>query len=367
MKIKRIETYSTNSVCVVKVSTDDGCEGYGQTAPYHANITALVLHQQLSNQFLGAKLEKPEEIGPLVEKSILSQYKFPWSYTCRAAGGIELALWDLFGKKEGVSVCELIGGKPQPIPIYGSSMRRDISPVDEATRLQKLASEKGIRAFKIRIGAEFGLNRDVFPGRTEQVVSQVRQKLGDSVDLYVDANSAYTPEKAVEVGEMLESHGVCHYEEPCPFPELEWTAHVTESVNIPVSGGEQDNDMAHWRRMIKMSAVNIVQPDICYIGGLSRALQVAGYAGKAGLICTPHAANRSLVSVATAHLMSAIQNAGKYMEFSIEADSFCEHLFTSPLQVEDGAYVISAHPGWGVRFNPEWLKKADFQLSALQV
>ncbi|MEK3725578.1 mandelate racemase/muconate lactonizing enzyme family protein [Paenibacillus sp. FSL H8-0034] len=362
MKIKSIETFSTRNISIVRVKTDDGFEGYGQLATYHANISAMVLHQQVAPYALGADAER---IADLVDKVVEGEHKFPGSYVCRAVGGLDTALWDLHGKRAGLSVCELLGGKPRAIDVYGSSMRRNISPSDEAERLQRLQAEQGFRAFKIRIGNNFGRDIDVYPGRTEQVVAAVRKAIGDDTALYVDANSGFTPRRAIEVGRMLEQQGVCHYEEPCPYPELEWTKQVADALDVAVTGGEQDTDMAHWKRMISMHAVDIVQPDICYIGGLSRALEVAKLAQYAGMTCTPHAANHSMVTVFTMHMVAAIPNAGTFMEYSIESDSWTESLFTSKLQVSNGQVQVPDGPGWGVTINPEWLEKTDYQISQI--
>ena len=91
---------------------------------------------------------------------IQAEYKFPGSYTCRALTGLDTALWDRRGKLESKSVCELLGGTPRPFPVYGSSMRRDITPEDEATRLARLRDEKGFRAFKVRVGKVCGHDED---------------------------------------------------------------------------------------------------------------------------------------------------------------------------------------------------------------
>ncbi|NHN32703.1 mandelate racemase/muconate lactonizing enzyme family protein [Paenibacillus agricola] len=360
MKIKSIETFTTKNISMVRVKTDDGHEGYGQLATYNANISALVLHQQIAPYALGASAER---IADLVEQVVYGEHKFPGSYICRAVGGLDTALWDLHGKRANKSVCELLGSKPRPVDVYGSSMRRNISPADEAERLKKMQAEQGFRAFKIRIGNNFGRDVDVYPGRTEQVVASVRQAIGNNTDLYVDANSGFSPRRAIEVGRMLEQQGVVHYEEPCPYPELEWTKQVTDALDVAVTGGEQDTDMAHWKRMISMHAVDIVQPDICYVGGLSRALEVAKLAQYAGMTCTPHAANRSMVAIFTLHMVSAIPNAGRFMELSIESDSWTESLFTTKLEVRNGQLQVPDGPGWGVSINPEWLDKADYQIS----
>ncbi|MDQ0253319.1 L-alanine-DL-glutamate epimerase-like enolase superfamily enzyme [Evansella vedderi] len=362
MKIQSIETYSTKEISIVRVVTDNGEEGYGQIAPYHANISSLVLHQQIAQHVLG---QDPMDIDGIVDRCIEAEHKFPGSYICRAVGGVDTALWDLKGKLEGKSVCELLGGEIRPIQAYGSSMRRDITPQDEADRLKLLKQKDGYRAFKIRIGNNFGKNVDVWPGRTEEIVPTVRQAIGEDIALLVDANSGYTPDRAIEVGKMLEQYNVGHFEEPCPYPEIEWTAEVTRALTIPVAGGEQDNCLAQWRRLIDLKAVDIVQPDVCYLGGLSRTLRVAKMAAEAGLPCTPHAANLSMVTVFTLHLLGALKNAGPYLEFSIEKTPWTENLFYPVLEVKDGMVEIPKKPGWGVGINEDWLKKADYKISQL--
>ncbi len=251
-----------------------------------------------------------EDLDSLCDEVIEATYKFPGSYVCRALTGVDTAIWDLRGKAAGKSVCELLGGTPRPFRVYGSSMRRDITPEDEAARLSRLRDEFGYRAFKIRVGKVAGHDEDQWPGRTEALVPAVRKALGDDVTILADGNSCYTPGKAIEVGKLLQQHNFGHFEEPCPYWELDWTAEVTSALDIPVAGGEQDYDLKQWERIIDMRAVDIVQPDICYVGGLTRALRVAQMADEAGLPCVPHSANLSLVTVFTLHMMGAIPNAG---------------------------------------------------------
>src|SRR5204863_6105782 len=228
------------------------------------------------------------------------------------------ALWDLRGKQEGKSVCELLGanaGSKRALPVYGSSMRRDITPEEEGRRLARLRETHGFRAFKIRVGKVCGHDEDQWPGRTEALVPTVRRAIGREATLLVDGNSGYTPRRAIEVGRLLEDHGIGHFEEPCPYWELEWTAEVAAALNVPVAGGEQDTDLAQFRRMLDMRAVDIVQPDVCYVGGIARAQRVARMAEERGVPTTPHSANLSLVTVFTLHLMAAIPNPGPFIEF----------------------------------------------------
>jgi len=364
MKIKSVETFTNEFVCFVRVRADDGSEGWGQVAPYFADITAQVLHRQVAPYALGADAL---DIDSLVDLIPEREHKFPGAYLRRAIGGLDTALWDLRGRLEGKPVCALIGGTPGTIRAYGSSMKRDITPREEADRLSRLRQDFGFDAFKFRIGAECGHDRDEWPGRTEEIVSTVRAALGDGVALLVDANSGFSPKRAIEVGHMLQDNCISHYEEPCPYWEYEQTRQVTEALDIDVTGGEQDCELQNWRRMIEMRAVDVIQPDICYLGGLTRTLRVAEMGAQADIPCTPHCANMSMVTLFTMHLLRAIPNAGKYLEFSIEGPDYYpwqDGLFVaSPYAITDGKATVTDAPGWGVDIDPAWLDRADYRIS----
>lgn len=362
-KIRAIETYyQGQNVGLVRVETEDGAEGWGQVSTFNADITSTVLHRQVAPVVLGQETDHLDKLGV---KVIEQTYKFPGSYVCRALTGVDTALWDLKGKIASKSVCELLGKQPRPFRVYGSSMRRDITPKDEAERLSRLRDEFGYRAFKIRVGKVAGHDRDQWPGRTDELVPTVRKAVGDDVAILADGNSCYTPAKAIEVGKLLQDHHFGHFEEPCPYWELEWTAEVAAALEMDVAGGEQDYDLQQWKRMINMRAVDIAQPDICYVGGLTRALQVAQMAAEADLPCVPHSANLSLVTVFTLHMMGAIPNAGPHVEFSIEPTPWVEGLYTPAFQVVDGMVQIPEEPGWGITINSDWLANAERQVSEI--
>ena len=365
MKIHKLETFANEFVGFVRLTTDSGDQGWGQVSTYNADISVQVLHRQVAPHALGWDAA---DINGIVDLIPEREHKFPGSYLRRALAGLDTALWDLKGKLAGKSVCQLLGGEPRPFPVYASSMRRDITPEDEATRLASLRDEFGYDAFKFRVGRECGHDADEWPGRTETIVPVLRKALGDEATLLVDANSCYSPAKAIEVGRMLEQNGVVHFEEPCPYWRLDWTREVTEALDLDVTGGEQDCDMQVWRQMIDARAVNVVQPDICYVGGLTRALRLAEMAAAAGLPCTPHSANLSLVTVFSLHMLGAIGNAGPYVEFSIEGLDYYpwqDGLFEPALVTRDGRVAVPDGPGWGVEINPAWLAAADYQVSEL--
>ncbi|WP_418160504.1 mandelate racemase/muconate lactonizing enzyme family protein [Benzoatithermus flavus] len=366
MRIARLETFSNEFVCFVRLTTDTGAVGWGQTSTYNADITATIFHRQVAPWALGADVS---DVDALVDRIEEREHKFPGSYRCRAIAGLDTALWDLRGKLEGKPVVELLGGTPRRLRAYASSMKRDITPAEEAARFVRLRDEQGFDAFKWRIGAECGRDVDEWPGRTEAIVPIVARALGPNVAKLVDANSGFSPKRAIEVGRLLEAEGIGHFEEPCPYWKLEETRQVADALAIDVTGGEQDWDLGTWARMIEMRAVDVVQPDIMYMGGLARTLRVVRMAAAAGLPCTPHSANLSLVTICTMHLLGAIPNAGRYLELSIEGPDYYpwqQGLFLGdPFAVRDGQVEIPSGPGWGVEISPVWLDRAAYQVSEL--
>ncbi len=366
LRIARLETFANEFVCFVKLTADSGAVGWGQTSTYNADISATIFHRQIAPWALGADALA---IEPLLDRIEEREHKYPGSYRCRAMAGLDTAMWDLRGKLEGKPVVELLGGRPGRLRAYASSMKRDITPDVEAARLVRLRDELGFDAFKWRVAAECGRDIDEWPGRTEAIIPCVSRALGPDMAKLVDANSGLSPRRAIEVGRLLESEGISHFEEPCPYWHLEQTREVTQALELDVTGGEQDWDLGTWGRMIAIRAVDIVQPDVMYMGGMARTLKVAAMAHAAGMPCTPHSANLSLVTICTMHLLGAIPNAGKYLEFSIEGPDYYpwqQGLFLGdPYAVTDGHLQVPAAPGWGVEINPEWLARASYQSSEL--
>ncbi len=366
MKIKKLETFTNEFVGFVRATSETGAEGWGQVSTYNADITCEIFHRQVARHALGTDaLDFADTLNLISER----EHKYPGSYLRRAMTGLDTALLDLRGKFEGKPVTSLLGGSPGKIRAYASSMKRDITPEDEAARFVKLRDEFGFDAFKWRVGSECGRDTDEWPGRTEAVVPVVSRALGDGVTKLVDGNSCYSPKRAIEVGKLLEQEGISHFEEPCPYWEFDQTAEVTRTLSIDVAGGEQDCELTAWDAMIEKRAVDILQPDVMYMGGMLRTMEVCKRGEKAGFKITPHAANLSLVTICTMHLLRAIPNAGKYLEFSIEGLDYYpwqDGLFLGdPYKIEDGKAEVTDAPGWGVEINPDWLDKAAYKCSEL--
>ena len=262
---------------IVRVTTADGQEGYGQIATYETEISVPTLHRNIAPLVLG---KDPADIDAIVDHCIDANHN-----SRGHSSAARLAAWT---RPSGTSTarsdrspslnCSAARFVRCPLTVRACAgrFRRE----DEAARLVKLRDTRGFRGFKIRVAKENGHDGDAAPGRSEKIIPTVRKALGDAIALKADANSGFTPPRAIAIGRILEDNGYNHYEEPCPYWELEWTAEVAAALKIPVAGGEQDNDLAQWRRMIRMNAVDIVQPDVLYLGGITRAWRVGDGAAR---------------------------------------------------------------------------------------
>ena len=193
-------------------------------------------------------------------------------------------------------------------------------------------------------------------GRTEEIIPLIRETFGDGMALYADANGYYDdPKEAIRVGRLLEKYNYSYFEEPVFFDWLEGTRQVTNALSIPVSGGEQQYSMHAFRWLIANDALDIVQPDHYYFGGLIRSLKVARMGESMGKQCIPHLSG-GFGFIYMLHLVSAMPNAGAHIEFKgyTEIPIECP---TSPLLLQNGKIKVPTGPGFGVDIDPDYIKK----------
>lgn len=360
MSLAQVSTYTDESLCVVSITDSEGAVGWGQCAPYAAPVTCDVLHRLIVPRVLG---KATEPIGPVIDGLFDACYKFSGSFLCRAIGGLDTAFWDLAARRRGIPVCELAGGRPQALAVYGSSMRRDLAPEAEADRMLAVREACGMTAFKCKIGARLG-NRDASATeRSAAIVPLLRRRLGADATLIADANGSYTPDQALIQARRLAEHGFAAFEEPCPSTEIEWTAEVRAAGGIAIAGGEQDYLLPSWRRLVGLPALDICQPDIGYVGGFHRALTVARLADAAGLACTSHVSNHSALLVFAMHLLSAIARPWSHLEYSLDRAPSFEGLLCDPPTVRDGRLPPPHGPGWGLTFEPFRLARMERRAS----
>jgi L-alanine-DL-glutamate epimerase-like enolase superfamily enzyme len=175
--------------------------------------------------------------------------------------------------------------------------------------------------------------------------------------LYADANGFYSVQEAIRVGKLLEEYRYGFFEEPVMFDWHEETKQVAAGLKIPIALGEQEYSLHGFRWLIANDAIQVVQPDNYYFGGMIRSMQVARMAAAFGKSCTPHMSGGGLGFLYMMHFVSALPNAMPHHEFKGLGTSVQFACKTSPLKVIDGKIKVPTGPGLGVEIDPGYVGK----------
>jgi L-alanine-DL-glutamate epimerase-like enolase superfamily enzyme len=194
-------------------------------------------------------------------------------------------------------------------------------------------------------------------GRTEKLIPLVRRTFGDKMVIYADSNGSYTTDEAIRIGKIMEEYKIDFYEEPVPFDWYEETKDVANALKIPIAGGEQEPSIHMFRWLIANDALQIVQPDMFYFGGMIRSMKVARMAMAFGKKCTPHISGSGVGYLYMMHFVSAIPNAGLYHEFKGFNDELPFECKTSSLSSDNGVVTVPSGAGLGIEIDPAYIAR----------
>jgi L-alanine-DL-glutamate epimerase-like enolase superfamily enzyme len=272
---------------------------------------------------------------------------------------LEFAILDMLGKIANKPMGELIGEIHNTnVSVYQANNNRGRSAEESIERIKQKQAETGAKAVKIKIGGR--MSRDENPaGRTEALIPLVRKAFGPDITIYADSNGSYDVKEAIHIGKILEENKIDFFEEPVPFDWYEETKTVADNLNIHIAGGEQEGSMHNFRWLIHHDALDIVQPDIFYFGGMIRTMKVALMADVKNKPCIPHISGSGLGYLYMMHFVSVIPNAGPFHEFKGLNDNLPMECPTSDLTVKNGKVKVPTGPGLGVNINPDFLKKHE--------
>lgn len=357
--------YEDSFLC--RVRSRDGAEGLSVAHSGMRTLFPIFLHN-LQPFFIG---KDARDLDLIMEKVLI--YGFNFRYSGISLGiplaTIEFAILDMLGRIAHKPMGELIGKILHPeIPVYQATEYREKSVEESLDLIKRDVAEYNAKALKIKIGGLMFMTTDMHAvgprGRTETMIPLIRKTFGDDMALYADANGFYSVDEAIRVGKLLEEYRYGFFEEPVMFDWYEETAQVADALTMPVAGGEQEYSIHGFRWLIANDAVQIVQPDNYYFGGMIRCLQVARMAEAFGLTCTPHMSGGGLGYLYMMHFVSALPNAMAHHEFKGLRTHVRFECKTSSLKVFDGKIKVPTGPGVGVDFDPEFVKQHQVVKSA---
>ena len=334
MKITDVECLILDrSFPFVRVYTDEGIVGIGECFRRQPSVIKTLVEDLLKPALVGKDPTDTMLRFDDMERAV-NGYEMGGAVWC-AIAGVDIALWDIKGKALGQPIANLLGGmKRDKIRMYASSMRRDMTPLEEGRRAA----------------------RDY----TIATVSEVRAAVGDDIDILVDVNGAYSVHHAMEIGKALESLGVFHFEEPRPHYDLDGLATIADALDIPIASGEMIYTQYEYRDLILRGKVDIIQPDIVKAPGFTEFQRIAALCKAFGKPITVHNTQPILSTVAHLHFCAAYADIVPYsQEYNIEPISIRDEIsvLKEPLQVIDGYLAVPTGPGLGVELDEEAVRQ----------
>lgn len=355
VKIASIELLKRGSNYFVRTTSTEGAVGIAPTK--QVELFVPIFQSLVAPNFIG---KDARDIETLIDDVYTENYKMASiPFWCPVAY-CEQSILDLLGRVAKKPVGALLGGVVRPkIPVYLSGSDRILKAEDEVGVYVQGVPETGAKAVKFKIGGRMSRDTDTYPGRTETVLRLGREKLGDKIILYADANGSYNAKNGIEMGKRMESLDYRFFEEPCPFEELSETQAVAKALKIPVAFGEQNYSTWQFQWMMNNGVMSIAQPDINYNGGLIRASRVARIAAKLGKTIVPHNTQTGVASVNIVQFGSFTPNIGQFLEYPWRKSQQKEAWYSPNFIIKDGFIDVPTGPGLGIEIDPDYLKTAQ--------
>ncbi|WP_397570328.1 mandelate racemase/muconate lactonizing enzyme family protein [Schlesneria sp. T3-172] len=341
---------STREVLLVKIESDSGLVGWGETIPI-GGIRAAI-DEVLAPQLIGK--------NPLEYRRLWRQMWGANFGNGLAVGGVDIALNDLRGKALNLPVAELFGGRLRDrIPAYASAMNylEGLQPEDhyaeEAVEKKKL----GFKAMKMRLG-RYSVAREA------KVAEAVRDAVGPDILLMADGNGAYTLESAVRMGNVLNRLGFEAFEEPLPqSPRYAGYEELRRKLPLSLAAGEVVDSRASAKDLIDRRAMDIIQPDISLCGGLAEALYIAETAALSGIRCIPHCWGSDVLIAATTHLVSLLPDPHwglptdtPLLELDQSENPWRDGIAKGSFPLKDGLIDVPTGPGLGITVDEDFVR-----------
>ena len=327
------QSFHTLELVVVELETDDGANGMGFTYTIGDGADAIerfvdrTLRPLVVDQTSGPRpaYESMRAGTTFVGREGISEL---------AISAVDVALWDALGRRLGVPLYELLGGERTAIPAYETNGGWLHLEEPELVENAAECAEQGFAGMKMKIGR--GHESD------ELRVRAVRETLPASIDLMVDGNCAFSVPTARRFASRVGDVDLAWFEEPIEKGDYVGMADLRGRMNVPLATGENCYSPAQFGQLVRLDAVDVLQPDVCRVGGVTGWMRVAELAAAVGLPVSPH-----YVEPIHVHLAAATETVPYVEHHSTVLDRVLE----TPLELDDGAFTPPTDPGHGIRFD----------------
>jgi len=363
MKITAIENVLTDRYHFVKIHTDEGVSGLGESGAWGYLEASVQVVEKWANYLVGEDPLKIEHHWQYLYRST----HFRGAAIMGALSAIDIALWDIAGKHYGVPVHRLLGGPTRDkcrvyFHVFGETTEelilgcidakaRGFTAVGHLTPF--LDEKRGVPYFKTHAQKM---------GQAIDTVRQYREAVGDSVDLCIEIHRRLTPAEAIVLGRGIEPYFPFFYEDPILPDNFDQMAYVAENINVPIATGERLHTIYEFDMLLSRNAVQYVRPDVCLVGGITGAKKVAALAEAKHVGVVPHNPLGPVSTAACVQLAASIPNFA-LQEYPIGEDvpPKCEIMRNTLVHDGEGFLIVPTTPGIGVELAPDAAEKHPYQ------
>ena len=362
MQITDIKTFlvhpgKAKNLCFVKIETDAGIHGWGECYTQSDRDLQIMAHVDQIRRYLIGR--DPTNIKHFIQMAYddFAGRRGAMDYHC-AVSGLEQAMWDIAGKAYGAPTHKLIGGACRDkIRVYANGWSGGAPTPEALAERASQVIEMGFSALKF----------DPIPGRWRTFVGKdveraavenvraVRNAVGPDVDILVEMHRRLAPMHAVRIAQDIEQFRPFWYEEPVLAENIDALASVRQKINIPVVTGEELYTKFEFREVFEKQAADILNPDVCNVGGILELKEIAAMAEPYFVAISPHNFNSTTVGLAATIQVSAAIPNFLITEYFVNLEEFGRDIAVAPFEVEDGYIRLPDAPGLGIDLNEDRL------------
>lgn len=338
---------------IVEIHTNTGLVGTGISYTVDIGGTAIktLIEDYLQNLVIGMEALNYEEIWNKLQRQ---SRRLGLGVNSMAIAAIDIAIWDLIGKHYNQPLYKLLGGARSQIPAYISEI--NLSSTDTVQQLLDRVDryiEQGYRTVKIKIGKE-DIEEDI------ERIRKVQERLGKGGKVLVDLNQKWSASEALSKCSLLDGLQLGWIEEPMLYTDIQGHRNLKQAIRTPIALGESMYSRHQFLEYLKADAVDIVQADVAFVGGITEWHKIAHLANAFGKPVAPH-----FMMELSLHLLCGVQNS--YMLENVVGGSFAElGLLETPIAVKDGVGIPSELPGHGIIFNKDRLASCQLDSASIK-
>ncbi len=363
MRIEKIETWLVSKWLTVRVTCDDGTYGVGEGNFWsYADATELIAHR-IAEDIKGLD---PRDVDRIWNTGY-RKYSFRSPAITAVLSAIDMALWDIKGKRLGVPVWDLLGGKVRDkvraMVMAGSYPESaPLLTPEKFANFARMAKADGYTSLKM---TPFPSNwselahGDLIRQNTA-IVEAVREEVGWDFDIGIEIHRNLHPGTSVVFAQQIEKFLPYFFEDPIAPDSVMSMGWVGDKINLPLAAGERNNTIWEFREYCMLPGMSFLKPDIGLAGGFTHVKKIAAVAESFHIKMAPHHFLGPITTMALTHIATATPN-WDVNEFNVETGTFKEDIVSNVTEVKDGYFIPPESPGLGIDINVDEMLKNPYE------